>query len=87
MPVDVSTQSCTASHATELCCGSSATGLGLSSDGTEAIGELLNDTTFLRQLLQKSPGNWKTVNLEAVIQTQVVEGHPGPSQVLAVEFW
>ncbi len=60
---------------------------GLSSEGTAAMSELLADPGFLRQLLQKAPGNWKTANLEAVIQTQVVEGAPGPSRVLAVEYW
>ena len=60
---------------------------GLSSEGTEAMGEILTDPGFLRQLLQKAPGNWKSANLEAVIQTQVIEGHPGPSRILAVESW
>lgn len=60
---------------------------GLSREGTEAAGELLSNPGFLKSLLGNAPGNWKTVNLEAVVQTQVIAGHPGASRVLAVEYW
>jgi hypothetical protein len=38
-------------------------------------------------LLEKAPGNWREKNLEAVIQTDLVENHPGPPTILAVETW
>lgn len=60
---------------------------GLSSEGTEAAGEVLSDPRLLKTLFQNGPRNWDTVNLEAVVQTQVIEGHPGPSRVIAVEYW
>lgn len=60
---------------------------GLSRQGTEAAGELLTNSTFLKTLFQNAPRNWAKVNLEAVVQTQVIDGHPGPSRILAVEFW
>jgi hypothetical protein len=60
---------------------------GLSRQGTEAAGELLSDTGFLKALFQNAPRDWKKVNLEAVVQTQVIQGHPGPSRILAVEYW
>jgi len=27
------------------------------------------------------------MNMEAVIETQVIEGHPGPPNILALETW
>jgi len=27
------------------------------------------------------------MSMEAVIETQVIDGHPGPPNVLATEFW
>lgn len=60
---------------------------GLSRQGTEAASEILSNADFLKMLFQKSPRNWKTVNLEAVVQTEVIDGHPGPSHIVAIEYW
>ena len=60
---------------------------GLSRQGTEAAGELLSNSAFLKTLFQNAPRDWTKVNLEAVVQTQVIDGHPGPSRILAVEYW
>jgi hypothetical protein len=60
---------------------------GLSRQGTEAAGELLSNAAFLKTLFQNAPSDWTKVNLEAVVQTQVIDGHPGPSRILAVEYW
>jgi len=60
---------------------------GISEEGTEAAGEILSNPMYLNSLLAKAPANWEQMNMEAVIETQVIEGHPGPPSVLAVEFW
>ncbi len=60
---------------------------GISEEGTEAAGEILYNPVYLDSLLKKAPPNWEQMNMEAVIETQVIEGHPGPPQVQAVEFW
>lgn len=60
---------------------------GISEEGTEAAGELISNPTDLAALLQKAPSNWRNMNMEAVIETQVIDGHSGPPQVRAVEFW
>jgi hypothetical protein len=60
---------------------------GISEEGTEAAGEILYNPVYLDLLLKKAPPNWERMNMEAVIQTQVIEGHSGPPQVEAVEFW
>jgi hypothetical protein len=60
---------------------------GILGSGTEAAGEVLYNPAYLDSLLQKATANWDQKNLEAVIQTDVVENHPGPPTILAVETW
>jgi hypothetical protein len=60
---------------------------GISEEGTEAAGEILYNPLYLDSLLAKAPPNWDKMNMEAVIETQVIEGHPGPPTILAVETW
>jgi len=60
---------------------------GISEEGTEAAGEILYNPVYLDSLLAKLPPNWDQLNMEAVIETQVIEGHPGPPNILAVETW
>lgn len=60
---------------------------GISEEGTEAAGEILYNPQYLAALLEHAPANWEQKNMEAVIETQVIGGHSGPPNVLAVEFW
>jgi hypothetical protein len=60
---------------------------GISEEGTEAAGEILYNPVYLNSLLAKAPANWEKLNMQAVIETQVIEGHPGPPNILAVETW
>jgi hypothetical protein len=60
---------------------------GISEEGTEAAGEILYNPVYLNSLLAKAPANWKEMNMEAVIETQVIEGHSGPPNILALETW
>jgi hypothetical protein len=60
---------------------------GISEEGTEAAGEILYNPVYLNSLLAKAPPNWDKLNMEAVIETQVIEGHSGPPNILAVETW
>lgn len=60
---------------------------GISEEGTEAAGELISNPTDLEALLRNAPANWRHMNMEAVIETKVIDGHSGPPQVRAVEFW
>ncbi len=60
---------------------------GISEEGTEAAGEILYNPVYLDSLLAKAPKNWEQMNMEAVIETQVIEGHPGPPNILALETW
>ena len=60
---------------------------GISEEGTEAAGEILYNPIYLESLLAHAPKNWEDLNMEAVIETQVIEGHPGPPSILALETW
>ena len=60
---------------------------GISEEGTEAAGEILYNPEYLESLLAKAPRDWEEKNMEAVIETQVIEGHAGPPNILAVETW
>ena len=60
---------------------------GILGEGTEAASEVVSNPTYLDAMLQKAPKNWEQLNLEAVIETNVIDGHPGPPNVLAVETW
>lgn len=60
---------------------------GILGGGTEAAGEVVSNPEYLNAMLEKAPKNWDHMNLEAVIETHVIEGHPGPPRVIAVETW
>jgi hypothetical protein len=60
---------------------------GILDKGTEAASEVLYNPVYLDALLARAPKNWDRLNLEAVIETHLIEGHPGPPAILAVETW
>ncbi len=60
---------------------------GILGEGTEAASEVVSNPAYLDALLQKAPKNWEQLNLEAVIEANVIEGHPGPPTVVAVQTW
>jgi hypothetical protein len=60
---------------------------GILGEGTEAASEVVSNPGYLDAMLQKAPKNWDQLNLEAVIEANVIEGHPGPPTVIAVETW
>jgi hypothetical protein len=60
---------------------------GLSSEGTEAAGEMLSNPDSLKALFKDARRERSTVNFEAIVQTHVVDGNPGPPRIVAVEYW
>ncbi len=60
---------------------------GIWGAGTEAASEVLYNPKYLDAMLARAPRNWEGKNLEAVIETHVIEGNPGPPEVLDVESW
>jgi hypothetical protein len=60
---------------------------GILGEGTEAASEVVSNPAYLDEMLQKAPKNWDQLDLEAVIEANVIDGHPGPPTVIAVETW
>jgi hypothetical protein len=60
---------------------------GILGEGTEAASEVVSNPVYLDAMLKTMPSNWEQLNLEAVIETNVIDGHPGPPNVLAVQTW
>ena len=60
---------------------------GILGEGTEAASEVVFNPADLDEMLKKAPKDWDQLNLEAVIETNVIEGHAGPPTVLAIETW
>jgi hypothetical protein len=60
---------------------------GILGEGTEAASEVVSNPAYLNAMLSKAPKNWDQLNLEAVVEANVIEGHPGPPTVVAVETW
>ena len=60
---------------------------GILAEGTEAAGEVVSNPAYLDALLARAPADWDKRNLEAVIETHVIDGHPGPPSVVAFQSW
>ena len=60
---------------------------GIVQYGTMAAGEFLTNPIYLEELTRHAPGNWRHMNMEAVIATKVVNGNSGPPRLLATHFW
>jgi len=60
---------------------------GLSSVGTEAAAEFVARPEALRELLRNAPRAADKINVEAVLETQIIDHHAGPSHIVAIEYW
>ncbi len=60
---------------------------GILGAGTQAASELASNPAYLEAMLRNAPKDWDQHNLEAVIETDVIDGHPGPPSVMAMETW
>jgi len=60
---------------------------GIGSPGTQAAGELISNSAYLEELLRTAPPDWSRKNMQAVVQTNVIDSIPGPPHVIASYFW
>jgi hypothetical protein len=60
---------------------------GLWGTGTIAGGKFLTEAAYLGEAAKKLPAGWQKRNLQFVLGTEVIEGNPGPPQVLAGAVW
>lgn len=60
---------------------------GLSSEGTAAASEFVAREASLRELNRSVGHRAGSANFQAILETQIVDGHAGPSRVVAIEVW
>jgi hypothetical protein len=60
---------------------------GLSGNATKAAGEFLVSPEALSRLDRAAPTGWRNKNIEAVLETTVINGHAGPASIDAVHSW
>jgi len=60
---------------------------GLGENGTSAAADFLTHPQYLEALGEAAPKNWTAMNVEAVIETEVIDGKAGPAKVVAKYFW
>jgi hypothetical protein len=60
---------------------------GLGAGGTESASKFISSPAFMNQLAATAPQNWRNMNMEAVLETEVIGGRTGHTRVIATEFW
>jgi hypothetical protein len=60
---------------------------GLGSGGTESASKFVSSTAYMTQLARQAPRNWRSMNMEAVVETEVIGGRAGHPHIIASEFW
>jgi hypothetical protein len=66
---------------------SSALVAGLGSGGTESASKFIHSAAYMSQLANQAPRNWRSMNMEAVLETEVIGGRAGHPHIIASEFW
>lgn len=60
---------------------------GAGPNGTMAGAQCLTNSVCLQEIAHLAPRGWEKRNIEAVIETQVIEGTRNPSRILRVHVW
>ncbi len=60
---------------------------GIMDAGTQAAAEFVSNPENLEQGLRGAPADWRTKNLEVVLQTTVTDSVAGPPHVVAAYYW
>jgi hypothetical protein len=60
---------------------------GLTSAGTNSASEFLTNPHYLNDSLQNAPHGWNEENMELLIKINIVDGDPGPPQIVTSYFW
>jgi hypothetical protein len=63
------------------------TAAGLSHFGTQMAGEFVLSEAGWEQAMQQAPADWRTRNLQLVLEADVIGRTPGPPRVVASYFW
>ena len=60
---------------------------GLYGFGTQAAGQFLTDPKYLMKFAPRLKSGWESKNLQLVIRTEVIDGTPGPPELIASSVW
>jgi hypothetical protein len=60
---------------------------GIKANGTQAAGEFVSSSGGLEQALRAAPAEWKTKNMQFVLQTTVTDSVNGPPRLVAEYTW
>ncbi len=60
---------------------------GLGSGGTESASKFVSSAAYMTELARQAPRNWRSMNMEAVVETEVIGGRAGHPHIIAAEFW
>ena len=60
---------------------------GIETFGTLAASEFVTGPKYLGAALQSASPDWRHKNMQFVLGTRIIDGTPGPPQVLAVHYW
>jgi hypothetical protein len=60
---------------------------GLYGFGTQAAGQFLTDPKYLPKFAAGLKSGWQSKNLQLVIRTEVIDGTPGPPELIASSVW
>jgi hypothetical protein len=60
---------------------------GLYGFGTQAAGQFLTDPKYLMKFAASLKSGWQSKNLQLVIRTEVIDGTPGPPELIASWVW
>jgi hypothetical protein len=60
---------------------------GLGANGTNAAAQFLLDPARAAELTAHAPRDWRRLNMEAVLRTQILDNHAGPPHLVSCYFW
>jgi hypothetical protein len=60
---------------------------GLGANGTNAAAQFLLDPARAAELAAHAPRDWRRLNMEAVLHTQILDNHAGPPHLVSCYFW
>jgi len=60
---------------------------GIGATGTASASEFLTSERQIEEMEKLAPKGWQHTNLEVVLETPVIDGHPGPPHIVASYFW
>lgn len=60
---------------------------GVGQTGTVTASEFVTSERAIEDMNKLAPKGWNHGNVEVVLQTSVIDGHPGPPHIVASHFW